>query len=126
MGWQALQAHISSKWLGCPSGHPAATAADRSCVPWAAVASTSCRALYQVAMWFGVRWVPRAGPLAPWCLVHTTLVPAVCGGPGSHVVGPAVAAASACSKTDRLPQVLPHRSALGVRFVLQRFACDFK
>ena len=52
MGLLALGAHISSKWWWCPSSRPAAAAADRSCVPRAAVASTSCRALCQVAMWF--------------------------------------------------------------------------
>ena len=74
MGWLALGAHISSKWWGCPSAHPAAAAADRGCVPWAAVASTSCRALCQVAMWFLVRWVAGGVPLGPWCPVHTPLV----------------------------------------------------
>ena len=44
---------------------------------------------------------------------------------GSCAVGPVVAAVCACSKTDRMPHVLPHRWAVGVRFVRPRFACDF-
>ena len=44
MGWPALGAHISSKWWGCSSAHPVAVAADRSCVPCEAVASTRRRA----------------------------------------------------------------------------------
>ena len=72
MGWLALGAHISSKCRGCPSAHPAAAAANRSCVLWAAVASTSCRALCQVAMLFGVRWVPRGyrWDRGAWYILH--------------------------------------------------------
>ena len=125
MWWLALEAHISSKWWGCQSARPAAAAADRSCVPWAAVASRSCRALCQVATWFRVRWEPGGVLLVPWRLVHTPHVPAAGSGPGSRVVGPVVAAVSACFKTDRMPHVLFHRSAVGVRVLQPSFACDF-
>ena len=114
MGLLALGTHISSKFWGCLSACSAAAAADRGCVPWAAVASTSCRALCQVATWFLVRPMPGGVPLAAWRLVLTPLVSAAGGDPGSRVVGPVVAAVCACAKTDRMPQVLPHRSALGV------------
>ena len=64
-------------------------------------------------------------PLALWRLVHTPLVPAAGGGPGSRVAGPVVVAACACSKTGFMPHVLPHQSTVGVRFVWLRCACDF-
>ena len=52
MGCLVLGAHISSKWWGCLSACPATAVGDRRCVPSVVVASTSCRALGQVAKWF--------------------------------------------------------------------------
>ena len=124
MGWLVLGAHISSKWWGCRSACPATAVADRRCVPWALVASTSCRALCKVAKLFWVRSVPGGVLVVPWRLVHTRLVLAAGGGPGSRVVGPLVVVACACSKTG-MPQVLFHRSAVGVQFVWLRCVCDF-
>ena len=125
MGWLVLGVHISSNWWGCPSACPAPAVADRNCVPWAVVASTSCRVLCQVAKWFWVRLVQGRVTLALWRLVHTRLVPAAGGEPGSRVVGPVVVAACAFTKTGCMPQVLPHQSAVGVRFLWLSWACDF-
>ena len=64
-----------------------------------------------------------AGTVVPG--TYSTFVLALGGGPRSRVARPVVVAVCACSKTDRIPHAIPHRSAVGVRFVLSRFASDF-